>query len=84
MHGFYIKENEKKIRLDIVVSFDSPDRFQTCKNVEKKVQDSFPAYKIHIVLDTDFSESEQKVAMLIFPHSAKFVLKYLFIRKPKC
>lgn len=58
MHGFYIEENEKKIRFDIVVSFDSPDRFQTCKNVEKKVQDAFPAYKIQIVLDTDFSESE--------------------------
>lgn len=58
MHGFYIEENEKKIRFDIVVSFDSPDRFQTCRNIEKKVQDAFPGYKIQIVLDTDFSESE--------------------------
>lgn len=58
MHGFYIEENEKKIRFDIVVSFDSPDRFQTCRDIEKKVQDAFPAYKIQIVLDTDFSESE--------------------------
>lgn len=58
MHGFFIDEEEKKIRFDLVVSFSSPDRLATYKNAVEKVRKEFSGYKIEAVMDTDFSESE--------------------------
>lgn len=57
MHGFYLEETEKRLRFDLVISFDSPDRVQTWKNAVQKVQEAYPDYQVAAVLDTDFAES---------------------------
>lgn len=57
MHGFYLDKSSNTIRLDVVVSFDSPDRQQTYREVVEKLSAAFPEYTISAVLDTDFAEA---------------------------
>ncbi|MCR5798462.1 MAG: cation diffusion facilitator family transporter [Lachnospiraceae bacterium] len=56
MHGFYYDEEAKSIRFDAVISFDSPDRSETYKQVCDKVMELYPDHKIVIAMDADFSE----------------------------
>ena len=55
MHGFHLDKEEKKIRFDIVVSFDAGDRRQVQKEVYEKVLQAYPDYKLQIAVDMDFS-----------------------------
>ncbi len=55
MHGFYVEEDKKTIRFDIVVSFDAENRTQVYKDVKAAVQKEYPDYRLQITLDTDFS-----------------------------
>lgn len=55
MHGFYIDEEEKKMRFDIVVSFDAPDRNKVHENAYDIVEKDYPEYDIYISMDADFS-----------------------------
>ncbi|MQN01368.1 MAG: cation transporter [Lachnospiraceae bacterium] len=57
MHGFYMSEEDKMIRFDLVVSFDSPDRFSTFNQVVSQVKEAYPDYKVFAVMDTDYSVS---------------------------
>ncbi|MBE6835615.1 MAG: cation transporter [Ruminococcaceae bacterium] len=57
MHGFYLSEEKKLIRFDVVVSFDAPDRNEVYSSVCNEVKKEFPDYELQVVLDTDFSES---------------------------
>ncbi len=57
MHGFYLNEEKKTIRFDVVVSFDAQDRKAVYQNIYVKVTQMYPEYKFQIALDTDFSES---------------------------
>lgn len=57
MHGFYFDKKTNTLRFDLVISFDSPDRIETFRNIISGVKDEFPDYRIVGVLDTDFSES---------------------------
>ena len=56
-HGFYLNEEEKYLRFDIIISFDAPDRRQLYLQIVKEVNEKYPEYKPLIALDTDFSES---------------------------
>ena len=56
MHGFYLTKDQKKIRFDIVVSFDAKDRGALYKEVVADVQKAFPDYALQVTMDTDFSE----------------------------
>ena len=56
MHGFYIDKEEKKIRFDIVISFEAEDRREVHRDVLERVQQEFPGYDVHIAMDIDFSE----------------------------
>ncbi len=58
MHGFYIDKEEKRIRFDMVVSFDAADRKQVYREACEKVQEAFPDYTIVAAMDIDFSEVE--------------------------
>lgn len=58
MHGFYLEEEGRMIRFDLVISFDSSNRTQTFENAVKKVQEAYPTYRIMAVMDTDFAESD--------------------------
>lgn len=56
MHGFYLNEEKKTIRFDVVVSFDAPDRKAVYQNIVKEVNNKYPDYTLQIALDTDFSD----------------------------
>ena len=56
MHGFYLTKDEKKIRFDIVISFDAKDRRAVYTDVVAAVQKAFPDYTLQVALDTDFTE----------------------------
>lgn len=56
MHGFYLTKDEKKIRFDIVISFDAKDRRAVYKDVVAAVQKAFPEYTLQVAMDTDFTE----------------------------
>ena len=56
MHGFYMDKIEKKLRFDIVVSFDAKDRGQVYREACEKVQKEYPDYTLMIAMDPDFSE----------------------------
>ena len=56
MHGFYLTKEQKKIRFDIVVSFDAKDRRAVYREVLEDVQKAFPDYELQVAMDTDFAE----------------------------
>ena len=56
MHGFYLTKDEKKIRFDIVISFDAKDRRTVYTDVVAAVQKAFPEYTLQVTMDTDFTE----------------------------
>lgn len=56
MHGFHLNKEKKQIRMDLVISFDSEDRFRTFHDVMSKVRSSYPDYSFQAAMDTDFTE----------------------------
>ncbi|MCR5072341.1 MAG: cation diffusion facilitator family transporter [Clostridiales bacterium] len=56
LHGFYVNEEKKTIRFDVVISFDAPDRHAVHKAVFERIQAMFPEYTLQIAMDTDFSD----------------------------
>ena len=56
MHGFYLIEEQKAMRFDIVVSFDAKDRRAVYRQAVEDVQKAFPDYTLQAALDTDFAE----------------------------
>ena len=56
IHGFYLYEDKKQIRFDLVISFDAKDRYQVYQGVVDKVKEMYPDYEIVASMDTDFSE----------------------------
>ena len=56
-HGFYVDDKEKTIRLDVVYSFDAPDRQALHKQICSEIQTAYPDYTLSIIADNDFSES---------------------------
>ena len=56
MHGFYLMKDQKKMRFDIVVSFDAKDRRAVYNEVVAQVQNAFPDYALQVAMDTDFAE----------------------------
>lgn len=56
MHGFYLNREEKTLRFDVVISFDSPDRYAEFDKIVLEVQNMYPEYEIIAAIDTDYSE----------------------------
>ena len=56
IHGFYLTEDQKTMRFDVVVSFDAADRKTVCREVTENVQKEFPDYRLQVTMDTDFAE----------------------------
>ncbi len=56
MHGFYLLEDQKAMRFDVVVSFDAKDRKAVYREVTERVQKEFPDYQLQVAMDTDFME----------------------------
>ena len=55
MHGFYLDEEEKRIRCDLVISFDAKDRQAVYAELAGELQEAFPEYTLEIAMDTDYS-----------------------------
>ena len=56
VHGFYVNEEKKSIRFDLVISFDAPDRRAVVREVYDEVHAMYPDYALQIAQDTDFTE----------------------------
>lgn len=56
IHGFYLIEKEKKMRFDLVVSFDAENRMVAFKEAIAKIQKAFLDYRIYATMDADFTE----------------------------
>lgn len=55
-HGFYVEEEKKLIRYDVIVSFDAPDRKAAFREVLEEAKRLYPDYEFQLALDSDFSE----------------------------
>ena len=58
MHGFYMNEEEKDIRFDMVVSFDlkREERKSVYESVCNDIKEKYEGYKVDIKLDYDISD----------------------------
>lgn len=56
IHGFYLSEELKMIRFDLVVSFDSKDRRKTFDETVDEIKAAYPDYKVYASMDADFNE----------------------------
>ena len=55
-HGLYVDTSAKTALLDIVVSFDAPDREAVGAHVTQALEAAFPAYRFTTTLDADTSD----------------------------
>ncbi|MDD6578485.1 MAG: cation diffusion facilitator family transporter [Lachnospiraceae bacterium] len=56
MHGFYLNEEKKTIRFDLVISFSVDDRKEAFNNCIQKIQAMYPDYSIQAAMDKDLDE----------------------------
>lgn len=58
MHGFYLDEENKVMKFDIILSFDTPAKKRQEEYLEicGKVREKYPDYKVMINLDSDASD----------------------------
>jgi len=55
LHGFYVDIEQKKMRFDVVLSFDI-DRDNALEILSKEVQSAYPDYEIKIIPDIDIAD----------------------------
>ena len=55
LHGFYVDIAEKKMRFDVVLSFDIAREY-ALDRLTQEVQAAYPAYQIHITPDVDLTD----------------------------
>jgi cation diffusion facilitator family transporter len=55
-HGFYVDEETKQVRFDLVIDFEAGDRRKVFQEVSQEIQGMYPDYQILAALDTDFTE----------------------------
>lgn len=56
MHGFYVNNEKKTMRFDVVISLDAPDRDLVYGAVMKDVAEKYPDHQLQITMDTDFTD----------------------------
>ncbi len=54
MHGFFLNQEKKTLRFDLVVSFDAPDRLAAFKEAMQDLQAHYPQYTFQAAMDRDF------------------------------
>ncbi len=57
IHGFYLDQDEKTMRFDVVISFIAGDRREVYTEVVADVQQVFPDYQLQVAMDMDFAET---------------------------
>ncbi len=56
MHGFYLDEEEKRIKFDVIIAFEAPDREGEYEEIIREVSEHYPDYSVRINLDADMSD----------------------------
>lgn len=56
MHGFYVDEEKKVMRLDVIVDFTDPDAEAKYKHIQEDIQNEYPQYQVHVTLDYNLSD----------------------------
>ena len=54
MHGFYVQEEEKKIRFDVVLNFVIPPQ-KGLDILYREMREAYPGYRFQIAPDIDAS-----------------------------
>ena len=57
IHGFYLDQDEKTMRFDVVISFIAGDRREVYTEVVADVQQVFPDYQLQVAMDMNFAET---------------------------
>ena len=55
MHGFYLYEDKKTIRFDLVVDFETKERGKAFAHAMEVARGLYPEYTIVGTIDTDFA-----------------------------
>lgn len=55
-HGFYVNVEEKTINIDVIISFESKNRYETFKKIQNDIEEMFKDYDLYAVLDSDMSD----------------------------
>lgn len=55
MHGFYVDQEKKAIRFDIVLDF-ARERSAVYHHIADEIREKYPDYTFQIIMDTDFSD----------------------------
>lgn len=55
MHGFYVDQEKKTIRFDIVLDF-ARERSAVYQHIADEIREKYPDYTFQIIMDTDFSD----------------------------
>ena len=55
MHGFYVDTEAKRMRFDVVLSFDA-DVHEVLDHLYDELQNEYPGYSITITPDVDVSD----------------------------
>ncbi|MCR5093149.1 MAG: cation diffusion facilitator family transporter [Lachnospiraceae bacterium] len=56
MHGFYLNEQERRIRFDVIIDFAAPDRYALYRHLTEDVQQIAKDYAVEITMDSDISD----------------------------
>ncbi len=56
IHGFFVDEEEKRVTLDVVVSFDAPDCKAVAACLRETLQRQYPDFAFAVTLDSDISD----------------------------
>ena len=55
-HGFYVDEEVNHITFDVIFNFDELNPEKIVKKITDSLDEKYPKYKFHIIIDTDFSD----------------------------
>ena len=58
MHAFRVEEEQKLVRFDIVVDFETKDRAAVVAEVRREMEERYPDYHFLVLLDADLSDTE--------------------------
>lgn len=56
IHGFYVDKEEKSMRFDVIIDYDTKNREEIFAEIQKEVQAAYPDYQIAAVLDVDAAD----------------------------
>ncbi len=55
MHGLYVDDEDKVIRMDVIIDFDYRERIQLYNKIQEGIASLFPDYRTSVHLDLDVS-----------------------------